>query len=419
MLHVWHPRGRQGSTCAVATGLILLIACLALMSPGEPISRRSLLARKQWWTSRERWARRHEMFEAWRAGELTGLLPPDALSSAREQRKAFQELTMGRPADSVSHATVVQAQAIPNGGSPHSLCSGMADSWDVPWGTPSHACAVWAANSQWGALGNHRTFAEGCATAWGQANCAATCCCAGVTDTWKTNWATPSHACASWAANSQWGALQQGQTLAEGCASAWGQANCAATCLPLLSAICSAAPSPTHEGSAHQCPSGYTMLCSAVCPGDGAIAGVGGGAQLVSGIEVCASECSSTPACTSFVYGIFAGDGTNGAKKYCSLNTCAHDELVKRGRSTGESWCAAGPEARPCSCVPEGRAHAHAEVCVPLSRRATGRSSCVPSRTWQVRPRLPFLARHRGCHYHSQHRRHCRLRRRCHQQRAH
>ena len=93
---------------------------------------------------------------------------------------------------------------------------------------------------------------------------------------------------------------------------------------------------PPTEGSLASpptCPSGYTLLCSADCPGYGSIAGIGGGAQPVSGIEVCSSECSSSDQCTSFEYGYVPGDVTGmitgTTQNYCNLNTCLYDELTK------------------------------------------------------------------------------------------
>ena len=114
-------------------------------------------------------------------------------------------------------------------------CASTVDTYNVSWDSPADACATWATNSDWGAIQGNATLSESCAESWAQANCAATCCaCEGLNDTYAVDWGSPSEACAQWANSSSWGAEEDGDTLATSCAGSWGQANCAATCCAKL-----------------------------------------------------------------------------------------------------------------------------------------------------------------------------------------
>mmetsp|Transcript_23677 Transcript_23677/g.44723 ORF Transcript_23677/g.44723 Transcript_23677/m.44723 type:complete len:249 (+) Transcript_23677:90-836(+) len=122
--------------------------------------------------------------------------------------------------------------------SPTSTC---ADTWLPDWtDNATLACQKWSKDHDWGALQEGRTLRQACARFWAQLNCAKTCGCEAkdqaefhalpCKDSWTTSWApNSSYACAKWAEDQEWGALQNG-SLEEACHGPWAKEHCAKTC---------------------------------------------------------------------------------------------------------------------------------------------------------------------------------------------
>jgi len=112
--------------------------------------------------------------------------------------------------------------------------------------TADVACAMWATDSEWGAIRNGATLQQTCAhSKWGRTKCASTCAAAAANfpgDNWEAGrWKTFGHAspevsCALWAQEDEdlWGALTKSGSLKKACRSPMGLNKCRGTCQRLL-----------------------------------------------------------------------------------------------------------------------------------------------------------------------------------------
>jgi len=216
-------------------------------------------------------------------------------------------------------------------------CSSVDNTYAVDWGTPNEACASWASNSDWGALQKNMTLAESCvAGTWGLSNCAQTCCANGIMPL-PTPGMTGTGPCAGLTDENYKNSCQEWATNSD-----WGALQKGATLEQACAADTWGYQNCTltccvlqHPGSSQlippepTCPyDGYLLACQADCPGYGRIGG-NGGAQCVDTPATCKTMCDSDDSCTAFEVGYLPKYNNLEDKDGCSGNTTVYCNLDK------------------------------------------------------------------------------------------